>query len=46
MDRQKLMAKGVWKLTLKDDEDLSKLTIKVRERQAAHAGRTTWLEKG
>lgn len=41
MDRQKLMAKGVWKLTLKDDEDLSKLTIKVRgrpHRQAAPPG--------
>lgn len=30
MDRQKLMGKGLWKLMLKDDEDLSKLTIKVR----------------
>lgn len=29
MDRQKLMAKGAWKLALKDDEDLSKLNLKV-----------------
>lgn len=29
VDRQKLMAKGGWKGILKDEEDLSKLTIKV-----------------
>ncbi len=29
VERQKLMGKGLWKLMLKDDEDLSKLPIKV-----------------
>lgn len=29
VERQKLMGKGLWKLTLKDDEDLSKLPLKV-----------------
>jgi len=28
VERQKLMGKGLWKLALKDDEDLSKLTVK------------------
>ncbi len=28
VERQKLMGKGLWKLTLKDEEDLSKLTVK------------------
>lgn len=34
VERQKLMGKGLWKLMLKDDEDLSKLPLKVGGNQA------------
>jgi hypothetical protein len=39
VERQKLMGKGLWKLMLKDEEDLSKLPIKVRREGGREGGR-------